>query len=63
LLLDFHKLIDFFCSGLKKPSVIRISRLAIVSDDILFGTTGEIANERLHRIKQKLAKWIAGNAQ
>jgi len=53
--------IDFVCSGLKKASVIRISRLSIVTEDILFGTTGEISNERLHRIKQKLAKWIAGN--
>ncbi len=55
--------IDFILSGLKKASVIRISRLSIVTEDILFGTTGEIANERLHCIKQKLAEWIARNAQ
>lgn len=55
--------IDFVRSGLKKASAIRISRLSIVSEDILFGTTGEISNERLHHIKQKLAKWISGNVQ
>jgi len=58
----YENSIDFVRSGLKKASVIRISRLSIVSEEILFGTTGEIANERLHRIKQKLAKWIEGNA-
>jgi hypothetical protein len=34
-----------------------------ISEDILFGTTGEISNERLHLIKQKLGKWITGNTQ
>ncbi len=53
---------DFVLSGLKKASVIRISRLSIVTEDILFGNTGEIANERLHCIKLKIAKWISGNA-
>ena len=51
---------DFVLSGLKKASVIRISRLSIVTEGILFGNTGEIANERLHRIKLKIAKWISG---
>jgi len=53
---------DYVLSGLKKTSVIRISRLSIVTEDILIGTTGEIAGERLHRIKLKLAKWITENA-
>lgn len=48
---------DFFQSGLKVPSVIRTSRLAVVDGNILLGKLGQINTERLHKIKQKLSKW------
>ena len=49
---------DFMQSGLKVPSVIRTSRLAVVDGNILLGKLGQINTERLHKIKQKLSKWI-----
>ena len=51
---------DFQKSGLKVPSVIRSSRLAVVDSEILIGKLGEIDQERLIRIKGNIAKWIKG---
>ena len=51
---------DFNQSGLKFSSVIRISRIAVVSRDILLGKLGQIDSQRLFRIKQKLSNWILG---
>jgi len=50
---------DFVGSGLKVPSVIRASRLAVVNKNILIGQIGEIEKERLTRIKKKLTNWIS----
>lgn len=52
---------DFKQTGLKSESVIRVSRLAVVSEKILLGKTGEISAERLERIKRNLANWILSN--
>jgi mRNA interferase MazF len=49
---------DFAKSGLKTDSVIRLTRLAAVSDSIFFGTIGEISSSRLKNLKNKLAHWI-----
>jgi mRNA interferase MazF len=49
---------DFKDSGLKLTSLIRISRLAVVSADILLGNIGRIGDIRLARIRQKLSRWI-----
>jgi mRNA interferase MazF len=54
---------DFVQTGLKTDSVIRIARLAVVTDGILLGAIGEISAERLKRIKGKIAKWIQSEAQ
>ncbi len=51
---------DFILSGLKLPSVIRVSRLAVVEEDILLGKLGQISHDRLSRVKQNLARWISG---
>ncbi|MBT8763390.1 type II toxin-antitoxin system PemK/MazF family toxin [Desulfohalobiaceae bacterium Ax17] len=51
---------DFSLSGLKVPSVIRASRLALVDAKILLGALGHIDPHRLLRIKQKLSEWITG---
>jgi len=49
---------DFMQSGLKVPSVIRTSRLAVVDGNILLGKLGQINTERLNKIRQRLSKWI-----
>ena len=64
-LIEFDEIIspndtDFKQSGLKFSSVIRISRIAVVSRDILLGKLGQIDSQRLFRIKQKLSNWILG---
>jgi len=49
---------DFAASGLKIASVIRVGRLAVVEGAILLGAAGQIAPERLGRIKSRLAAWL-----
>jgi len=49
---------DFSASGLKAASVVRVGRLAVVNESILVGSIGEIAPERLKRIKSGLAYWL-----
>ena|SRR5438128_2418356 len=49
---------DFAISGLKVASIIRVGRLAVVEADILLGAVGEIATDRLQRIKTRLSQWI-----
>jgi len=49
---------DYEQSGLKAPSVIRVGRLAVVSDEMLLGCIGTISDERLDRIRKCLASWI-----
>ncbi len=51
---------EFVISGLRASSVIRIARLAIVERSVLCGAIGQVASERLTRIKLKLGQWIAG---
>ncbi len=60
---DFDEVIDesdpdFESSGLKNSSVVRISRLAVVSKSMLLGAVGEIALGRLEHIHAKLSGWI-----
>lgn len=49
---------DFADSGLKKASVIRVGRLAVVEGPVLLGAIGQIAAERLERIKRHLVAWL-----
>ncbi len=51
---------DFEESGLKLPSIIRTSRLAVVNGSILLGRLGQIDSARLIRLKINLCKWISG---
>ncbi len=50
---------DFASSGLKVPSVLRLSRLAVLDGALLLGSIGTISDERLGNVKQRLAKWVA----
>jgi mRNA interferase MazF len=49
---------DFSASGLKEASLIRVGRLAVIDGDILLGAIGEVAPDRLQRVKTNLAAWI-----
>lgn len=51
---------DFRNTGLKVPSVARISRLAVVERAALSGSIGTVADERLSRILNRLADWLKG---
>jgi len=52
---------DFGSSGLKRPSAIRVTRLAVVEKGLLVGAIGEISEGRLLRIRRSLSKWIVGD--
>ncbi len=61
---DFDEIVspndaDFVTSGLKVASVLRLSRLAVLDSSLLTGSLGSISPERLWRIRQRLATWIA----
>lgn len=49
---------DFAESGLKTSSVIRVGRLAVVSEEMLLGAIGQVAPERLQRVKGRLSEWL-----
>ena len=49
---------DFSDSGLKKSSVLRISRLAVMHSEIMLGSVGKIDTTRLQKIKTRLSAWI-----
>lgn len=49
---------DFAKSGLKDSSLVRVSRLAVVSANLLRGTIGNLSIDRLNRIRSRLAEWI-----
>ena len=51
---------DFARPGLKVASVVRLSRLAVVSTDSLVGAIGQISPVRPERIREKLVRWISG---
>lgn len=61
---DFDEIIrdtdtDFKTSGLKLRSVVRVGRLAVMEGKMLLGATGQIAPDRLQRIRNRLAAWIS----
>jgi mRNA interferase MazF len=49
---------DFVASGLKAPSVLRLSRLAVLDGSSLVGCIGCIDHQRLNAVRQRLAAWI-----
>jgi mRNA interferase MazF len=52
---------DYLLSGLKRSSIIRVTKLAVVNKRILLGSIGEIEIRRLTAIRRKLAAWIIGS--
>ena len=53
---------DFTNSGLKVPSVLRLSRLAVLDGSLLLGSIGAISDERLGNVRQRLAKWVSSES-
>jgi mRNA interferase MazF len=51
---------DFSCSGLKVTSLIRVTRLAVVFSARLQGSMGRLNDDRLNRIRARLARRITG---
>ena len=49
---------DFITSGLKVPSVVRLSRLAVADGSLMLGSIGWLSAERLHALRLRLAAWI-----
>ena len=52
---------DFAGSNLKAPSVLRLSRLAVLDGALLIGSIGSISDERLGRLRARLAEWLAAD--
>lgn len=50
---------DFETSGLKVPSIIRVTRVAVVESEAFIGSIGRVSEERLSRIRRNLSAWIA----
>lgn len=49
---------DYHASGLKVPSVVRLSRLVTVAGAVIDARLGEISSDRLLRIKQHIIDWL-----
>jgi mRNA interferase MazF len=49
---------DFVSSGLKVPSLFRLSRLAVLDGSLMLGSIGEISDKRLEKVRSRLATWI-----
>jgi mRNA interferase MazF len=53
---------DFPETGLRMTSLIRVARVAVVSRGELEGAIGQLSEERLRRIRRRLARWIDSEA-
>lgn len=49
---------DYRASGLRVPSVFRLSRLAVLQGSLMLGRLGELPAQRLVEMRTKLARWI-----
>ena len=50
---------EFSKTGLKKDSLIRTTRIAVVDDSIFVGKLGSLPQSTYSTIKQKFASWIS----
>lgn len=50
---------DYAKTGLVKPSVIRVGRVAVVEASLLVGAIGKISAQRIKRVKASLKGWVA----
>jgi len=62
--LDEHLLLEdpeFAASGLKAPSLFRLSRLAVLDGALLQGSIGALSAYRLNMLRQRLGRWLMGS--
>lgn len=50
---------EFAASGLKVPSVFRLSRVAVLDGALLLGQIGSVTEIRLRDLRGRLSHWIA----
>ena len=50
----------FSDTGLKRSSLVRVSRIAVVDESIFEGKLGSLPEKTFKEIKKRLASWIAG---
>lgn len=51
---------DFPGTGLKRSSVVRLSRLAVVDKGLLLGKLGDLSPRRFYHLRARLCQWICG---
>lgn len=51
---------EFAKSGLKVPSVFRLSRVAVLEGSLLLGQLGTVSESRLQDLRKRLGDWISG---
>jgi mRNA interferase MazF len=49
---------EFSTTGLKAPSLLRLSRLAVIDGALIVGAIGAISDDRLSAVLKKLADWL-----
>lgn len=49
---------DFSATGLRADSLLRTSRLAVVSESIFELELGKLSPQRLREVKERLANWV-----
>jgi mRNA interferase MazF len=54
---------DFIQSGLKKSSVLRICRVAVINKTKMKGRLGNISPDRFSRVRCRLADWVSGKLE
>ena len=50
---------DFADTALKASSVFRVTRLMVISEDIMIGRIGNISEQRLAKIIENLIGWLS----
>jgi len=50
---------DFSHTGLKSTSLIRVTRIAVVSTSIFEGVIGSLPHSRLLQIRTRICQWIS----
>ena len=53
---------DFATTGLKAPSLLRLTRLAVIDGAAMVGSLGNIPPERVAALRLRLAQWLINAA-
>ncbi len=51
--------LDFKQTSLKASSIIRITRLMVISEDVMIGKIGSISKERFEKIISNITSWLS----